>query len=267
MSFLIAECGVNWDNVADAKEYVRLAADAGFTHAKFQLYDRDVIDRVKDSRLQEELERRRITKPIAKALVDAGYANRILVFFTVMYPKAMEIVDDNRLRWIKIRHADFANHRNIAIFQEIGAYDFRGTIFYSTSNAADRQGIGRIPLFCVPKYPAAPEEYDAVWDAGDIAGRIGFSLHAPDQDLFQRAIASGAMAVEAHVKRDGQDGAIDDAVSITFSEARDWIREVRNADASMVGQLAGKQGGKRGVRQNSRGPAIAAEQKRRGAGK
>lgn len=260
MTFIIAECGVNWDNLSDAKEYVRLSAAAGCTHAKFQLYDRAVIDRIADKKTQEELERRRITKPMAKALVDAGYKNRILVFFTIMYPKAMEIVDDNRLRWIKIRHADF---NSVPIFQEIAMYDFRGTVFYSTSRPDDKQTIGRIPLYCVPRYPATPEDYAPVWDAGELYGRIGLSLHSKNKELFQRALASDALAIESHVKRDGQVGVIDDSVSVTFSELKDWISEVRNANASVVGQLAGKQGSERGIYKDDCGPAKEASSRGR----
>lgn len=259
MSMLIAEIGVNWSDLSDAVEHIHLAAGAGFGFAKFQLFDESVIGN-SDEAVQDELRKRVLNLSQAKTLVKAGKSAGVHVFFTAMYPGAMEIVLDTEVKFLKIRHKDLHNHNLWIGIQQSG---WTGLRFYSTDDPGAAVSIGHVPLYCVPKYPATPEDYAPLLDRerwGEIRGRIGVSLHAPDKELFQKLFLLGAPAIEVHVKKDGGRGVLDDAVSVEFGEVWEWIREVRDADSVVVGQRASEPETIRPVKHN-RKPAPKKERK------
>lgn len=240
---LIAECGVSWDTLDEARAMIECAKGAGFTLAKFQYYNEAVIKRTADESLREKLRARKLVGGQVAALYRHGKKCGIPVFFTVMFPEGIETILAIGVDYLKVRHADA---ENIELWKEISEQEYHGTIFYSTSNARASFAANRIPLYCVPKYPALCEDYDPVYHEAPLARRIGVSLHAPHRGAFLRAWYEGAVAIETHVRMDAHEDVLDREVAIPFSQATEWIAEGRepeemeeipDADAGLGGQL------------------------------
>ncbi len=236
--WLIDECGVNWKNLEQAEDMIRAAADAGFNFAKFQLFDDAVIEKIPSDAVRAELAGKKLGRTEIRRLCAVGRENRIEVFFTAMYEDAFHLLERAQVPpFVKVRLAD---EHNIPLWQA-HARDWHGTTLYSTGNPEAEYGAGRIPLFCIGKYPAAPDEYEPAF-AHASERRIGISLHAPDPALLKRILLSQFLAVELHVRLPYVTDCIDYAVSFSFTEAKELIREVRHADAVLVGQPSDEPG-------------------------
>lgn len=224
--WLIAECGVNWDTVDQARDMIRMCAQAGFRFVKFQLYDRSVTDKIEDPALRQKLVARSLDTKAIRALVAEGRANRVEVFFTAMFPEAFWRLSQLSVPpWVKIRCAD---EHNIELWQACSRY-WHSNVFYSTTNPAAGRDGRRIPLFCVPKYPAAVADYEPLMSE-ELRGRIGVSLHAPDIDLLERFILLEPIAIEVHVRRPEDTGCIDANVSLTISQVAGLVKKLRDEE-------------------------------------
>ncbi len=227
--YLVAECGVNWNSLSIACNMIRKAKDAGFDAAKFQLYDQRVIAKSPEN-VRAALEERRLTLSDARVLYGMGRQVGIPVFFTAMSTRAVKIVQKLGCDMVKIRLLDSDN--------KMLMNDARAAcriIMFSTANPQTKRPKNCIPLFCVPKYPAAALDYEAFFGAPE---GMGVSLHAPFRHLFRRLWYAGASVIEMHVCNDGDSECLDAAVSVPFGEASKWIKECRNADPAVDGQPA-----------------------------
>ena len=216
---VIAECGVNFDTVDQAFDMIEKSKEAGCAYTKFQLYDDSVI---KDSPLQAELRKRMITREFAKTLFNAGKDIGQPVFFTPMFPAAVDWIAEMGCKLIKIR---FADNYNIELVNR--ALDVGVPVLLS----ADRRYLVhyRNPqiklLYCVPKYPASPDDYAFVpedFTTGAYPGArvfAGVSDHTKGLDAMARALECGAAFCEVHVMLEGTHP-IEEKWSKTFEEVR-----------------------------------------------
>ena len=82
---LVAECGLNWDNLEQAKEMIELAKEADFDLCKFQLYNADVIRSCTNQEMRYKLIEHKLHPGHAGALFRHGRKHKIEVFFTVPF--------------------------------------------------------------------------------------------------------------------------------------------------------------------------------------
>jgi sialic acid synthase SpsE len=214
---IIAEAGVNFDTVDQAFALIEESKEAGCAYTKFQLYDESVI---KDSPLQAELWKRMLTRELAEKLFAEGEDIGQPVFFTPMFPEAVDWIAEMGCKLIKIRYAD---NYNIELVNR--ALDVGVPVLLS----ADRHYVAywRNPqiklLYCVPKYPASPDDYAFLpedFDTGAHPGApifAGVSDHTKGLEVMARANECGAAFCEVHVMIEGTHP-IDEAVSKTFEE-------------------------------------------------
>jgi len=164
---IIAECGVNWDDLDQAKAMINKSRWALCDYAKFQLYNKQVI---KNSPLRKELTERMLTKKDAQELFDYGKKIEQPVFFTPMFMEAVDWIADMGCPLIKIRHADSKNERLINHALEVGVPVLLSTDdHYVGIKYAQRFyniEVQYVPLvellYCVPKYPASPDDYELI---------------------------------------------------------------------------------------------------------
>ena len=219
---IIAEAGANFDTVEQAFEMIEKSNEAGCAYTKFQLYDESVI---KDSPLRRELQKRMITREFAKLLVEEGEADGQPVFFTPMFLEAVDWIEEMGCPFIKIRYSDRYNIELVSRALEVGV---------PVIISADHHYIMRWRephtklLYCVPRYPASPEDYKftsldfgkSVYPGGHHFS--GISDHTKGMEILDRAKACGAELCEVHAMIEGTHP-IDEAVSKTFEEVKAWV--------------------------------------------
>jgi N-acetylneuraminate synthase len=223
MTFIIAECCVNYRSLDEAATMIEQAARAGADAVKFQAYR---AEDVKAHPRYAELAHIMLLSPDVEYLKEVCDHNHIEFMCTPAYPQAITMLSPFVKRW-KIRYMDRNNvalhtalredHRPILV----SCSGKRDTIF--TRRAAGKANI--IWMFCVPEYP--PKEVHMPRSFGD---KSGFSSHYPDRNVPLRAVRLGASFVEVHVKLNKySDGWIplDDAVSLTMKNLGWLVKQVR----------------------------------------
>lgn len=219
---IIAECGVNWDDLDQAKAMINKSRWALCDYAKFQLYNNNVI---RDSPLRAELKERMLTKKDAQELFDYGKKIGQPVIFTPMFMNAVSWIAEMGCPLIKIRHADSNNERLINRALEVGvpvliSADRNYTAFYADPQIK--------LLYCVPKYPASPDDYQILLEdftTGAYPGApifSGVSDHTSGFEVMQRAKECGAEFCEVHVKLSGTDP-IEEKWSKTFEGVGEFL--------------------------------------------
>lgn len=202
-------------------------------YAKFQLYNNNVI---KDSPLRSELKERMLTKKDAQELFDYGKKIGHPVIFTPMFPRAVDWIADMGCPLIKIRHADSKNERLINHALEVGVPvllstddHYVGIKYAQQLYSIEVRHVPRVELlYCVPKYPASPDDYELIpeqFTIGAYPGApifSGVSDHTSGFEVMQRAKECGAEFCEVHVKLSGTQP-IDDAVSKTFEGVGEFL--------------------------------------------
>jgi sialic acid synthase SpsE len=221
---IIAECGVNFDTVDQVFAMIGKSKEAGCAYTKFQLYDETVI---KDSPLREELQKRMITREFAELLVEEGEADGQPVFFTPMFLEAVDWIADMHCPLIKIRFADRYNFPLVDKALEVGV---------PVLISADHRYLNycqdpRVKLlYCISRYPAAPEDYHIVPEDFSTGSHTcapvfrGVSDHTKRLVVIQRAKDCGAEFCEVHVMLEGTHP-IDETVSKTFAEVKGWTEQ------------------------------------------
>jgi len=219
---IIAECGVNWDDLNQAKAMINKSRWALCDYAKFQLYNKSAI---KDSPLRKELNKRMLSRKDAQELFDYGKKIGQPVIFTPMFMNAVEWIADMGCELIKIRYKD--NCKIQLINKALG-------VGVPVLISADRHYIAyyRNPkvklLYCVPEYPASPDDYQittADFTTGKHPGAqifSGVSDHSSGFEVMQRAKECKAEFCEVHVMLSGTQP-IDEAVSKTFEGVGEFL--------------------------------------------
>lgn len=213
---VIAECGVNWDDLDQAKAMINRSRWALCDFAKFQIYNKQVI---KDSPLRQELTERMLSRKDAYELFDYGVLIGHPVIFTPMFVKAVDWVEDMGCQLIKIRYADRNNTKLINRALDVGvpvliSVDRSYTAFYKDPSVN--------LLCCMPVYPAAPEDYRLLPEDFSEGTFSGVSDHTSGFELMQTAKVCGAKFFECHVKMSGTDP-IEERWSKTFEEVGEFL--------------------------------------------
>lgn len=236
MRFLIvAECGVAWKGeVALAKEMILNAKLAGADAAKFQLFTEKEIA---DSPYYDQLKEMILTPALAKELKEHADTLHINWFASATYHKAIDLLKQLDVKYIKIREKDSQNTRLIS-----KALSTQKTILISTTKKVYNTLINPLHpkirwLYCIPKYPPKISEFD--WSFASTLN--GVSSHFPHitYDLAAAVLAIWERAktyiIEKHVMLKGLD-CLDKNVSITFNQLKELVNHVRRLEQLTVQQ-------------------------------
>ena len=219
---IISEIGVNFDSLEQARAMINKSRWALCDYAKFQLYNKQVI---KDSPLRAELTERMLTRTDAYELFDYGVRIGQPVIFTPMFAKAVDWIEDLGCQLIKIRYNDRHNIQLINKALDVGvpvliSVDRRYTAFYKDRSVK--------LLYCVPKYPASPEDYQILredFSTGAYPGApvfSGVSDHTSGFEVMQKAKECGAEFCECHVMLSGTEP-IEERWSKTFEGVGEFL--------------------------------------------
>lgn len=209
---IIAECGVNWKNLEEAKLMIRKSKEVGCWATKFQLYNEEVI---RNHKYYKFLKSIMLDFDIAKELFDYGKSINQEVFFSCMFPEAVDWCEDVGVKYYKIRFKDRNNFNIIDKIKDTCKPYFR-SVGYKEYNL----GIDEISLFCIPKYPTTV--YDYIKEIWDILFYKGISDHTSTTELIYFALEHNFEYFEKHVKL--TEDCIESAWSVTFEELAEVLK-------------------------------------------
>lgn len=212
---IIAEFGANWNNMRTFREMVLICKDIGIKYIKLQMFE---IDKV-----PKEIRKMWIGKGRAKYMFKFAKSLGIELFFTPMYPEAVDILEEIGVNYYKIRYIDRYNWKLYKKIKKTGKLTFvsvddRGIMQTLYSEMFMNNPTRIIPLLCVPDYPAEFEQYNPHYIV------IGYSDHTPDFQLYNWA-KNFSEFIEMHVYLD-KDTAYEAKWSKSFKDIKERILEV-----------------------------------------
>lgn len=223
MTFIAAECGVNWRNIAEARRMIGLAKDAGADAVKFQVFKKE---HVKGHPRQSELEEIILGPEWIKFLKEAADGCGIEFFATPFFEEAVDWLEVVGVKRYKIRYADRHNPELIKRVKSTG----KPYVISCDDPLKEIHGIdqhGKL-AFCIPMYPPeimiVPKGFELY---------RGYSSHYPSIVPPLVAAARGCEYIEVHIKLDRYHPKwvpVDDAVSISISQLTELCRLVREIE-------------------------------------
>lgn len=207
----MAEFGVNWKNREQALFMMGMAKSLGINLIKFQLFQKEDV--------QEEIKSMVINEELAKELFEVGKSYGQDVFFSCMYPEAVDICEKIGVKYYKVRYFD---RKNLPLYRKlkktdklifVSCQDPHDTIFYSMVKYQKRVNF----LYCVPKYPAQFRDYPLITPSGF----SGFSDHTDDIQILEHYLEYPYPDwFEIHVKLDNN------CVESKWSKSFEELKEV-----------------------------------------
>ncbi|KKK82653.1 hypothetical protein LCGC14_2801250 [marine sediment metagenome] len=217
---IIAEMGCNFKNRENALFMMGQAFSLGIKLIKFQLFKKEVVP--------EELKPLSINEELAKELFEAGKQYGQEVFFSCMYPEAVDICEKFGVNYYKVRYFD---RNNLTLYRKlkktkdnlifVSCQDPHDTIFYSMAKYQKRVKF----LYCIPKYPAPVKDYQPFRKLVSYRGYLGISDHTNNLEMFkyfytQRDVRPNIKYFEMHMKKD------DDCIEAPWSKSFEELKEV-----------------------------------------
>lgn len=225
---VIAEIGVNFETIDDtattnALDLIAESKLAGANFVKFQLFNKETIA---ESPFKEKLKKLILTEEGVKHLKEEADKQKIGFILTPMYLEAVDLAAKYCDEYVKIRYRDHENKKLIEKALEKGK-----TLLISRPCppvGPERFNIRMKTMYCLPQYPPRIEDFNL-----DLASVCeGFSSHFPHTvcDLAYAINTSFEECfIEKHVmanpKKHGYP--IDGAVSITFNQLREFIKQLK----------------------------------------
>ena len=217
---IIAECGCNWRNFDDVWDMIIKAKEIGCWGVKFQLFTKKEAPN-----LPKHLY---LTKERARILFEYGKGQGIEVFFTCMFPEAVDWCELIGVNYYKIRYADRNNKELQRKIVDTNKPFFMSFLPFGSGGVIWRK---MIILNCIPEYPALLEKYTAWKDMLYTHGH-GVSDHTSDLELLKLTKNNKFVKLwdeegydyyfEKHVKLN--DDCLESAWSCTFEELEEVLK-------------------------------------------
>ena len=229
MTFIIAECGVNFNNFSEAIVMIGAAKRAGADAVKFQLYSGGEVER---NPLYDDLMKIRIDEARLNLLKQEANTNDIELIATPMYLEAVDMLEKVGVKRYKIRYADRYNIKLLEAVQATGKpiilscdWDFLVDKPPIVKNNRNQFTL----MYCIPEYPPDLTKFKKTPNTYITTTLKGYSNHYPSIIPPLIAAARGTEVIEVHVKLNGTKP-IDDAVSIDMIELTGLCRRVREME-------------------------------------
>lgn len=248
---IIAEIGNNHNgSLENAKELVRLAAEAGAHSAKFQLrdmgslYGEDVSNKSENLGTEYTLDllrRFQLTNDELQSVMNYARSLGLIPLCTPWDEASVDVLEKFGVAGYKLASADLTNHNLLKYVAATGK-----PMLCSTGMATEVEiieavqelsscGAQFILLHCNSTYPAPFKDVNLKYISRleKITGRlVGYSGHERDVNVAIAAVALGAKVVEKHFTTDRNLEGNDHKVSLLpdeFSRMVDGISQVNSA--------------------------------------
>ena len=235
-TFIVAECGVNWRDLGEAKKMLEIFKECGADACKFQWYKESHVSGHPRS---DELKKIIFTPEMAKELKEHAETVDIDIFWTPFYTQAVDELEKLDINRYKVRSKDAVNTSLLKRVLQTG----KETLI---SVAGDRLDWGALEdekakyrvklMYCIARYPAKDEEVHLKWAFPTLRSYVasneyvGYSDHTEGITGCITAVAMGAQIVEKHVMLNREFEWIDSPVSVTPVEFKDMVYHIRRAE-------------------------------------
>ena len=234
--YLIAECGVNWRDVDEAKKMIEVFEACGADAVKFQWYKESNVSKHPRA---EELKKIAMTPRLARELKNHAESCGIDILWTPMFAEAVDELEKLDVNAYKIRSIDATN---TSLVKKVCSTQ-KDTYISVANDRLDWHALDdedsryRVKLmYCIQRYPAPDNEVHLKLAFPSMRAYIsstdyhGLSDHTTGITCPICAAAMGAKAIEKHVMLDNQIDWIDKAVSLTPMEFKEMVYHVRRAE-------------------------------------
>ena len=221
MTFIVAEVGVNFNDIREAEAMIGLAKRSGADAVKFQVYNEDII---KNNPQHDQLMHIMLNKDKLQHLKNVADGAGIEFFATPMFIEAVDWLNEIGVERFKIRFNDRCNKELITKVINTGKQVIVSCDSIDPNNRTWTFIANVLMMYCIPEYPPKVAVMPQMFNTFE-----GYSNHLPLVSPPLLAAARGAKIVEVHVKQGGTKP-IDDAVSITFQELSELVRLVREME-------------------------------------
>lgn len=212
---IIAECGVAWNSVEEAKEMIGEASVAGVQYVKFQAYDEEAIKRL-SAEVKEHLQKIMLTRSIAEELKKYAESFGLTWFATPTSEKRIDFLEDLGVKLYKVREKDSGNMEMLQKLRKLNK-----PILVSAQHLPRDLMLLYDPmiyyLYCLPRYPTRLDELNLTMNIGAFRG---YSNHYPGIAPPLFAAVLGAEWIECHVTLDKMRPDLDQSVSIDFQQLK-----------------------------------------------
>lgn len=233
--FVTAEIGTNWNgDYYNLRKMVHKCAIAGVDAVKFQCLSEELIDRhcELDWYRHASLSEQNIGN-IMSICVEYG----ISFYASVTYPDAARILAPF-VDYYKIRVADSENEEiwesiisNIRIQRKNLGKNQK--IIVSSTRPIPQKFYDKDPdtdiinLYCIPQYPTRLGEIN--FDMLKNPEFEGYSNHCTDVTALMKAVRHGAKYLEFHISNDLDSFAIDNKVSLSYTQMEEFMKWLRKS--------------------------------------
>ncbi len=238
-TYVIAEIGLNHGgDLALAKKMIDGAVSAGVDAVKFQTYLTEKRT-FPGSPIFDILKKCELPFEAFKELQEYSKSKNVDFFSTPFDDESVDYLDSIGCDLYKVASFDVVNIpflKKVAktgkpVILSVGMSDLNeirtayNTLRESTKNIA--------LLHCISAYPTKEEDANLAAIASlksEFDCVIGQSDHTDDILVPLYAVAAGAQIIEKHFKLDGQDDCIDSPVSITTTQTKKLVGEIRRVE-------------------------------------
>ena len=238
-TYVIAEIGLNHGgDLALAKKMIDGAVSAGVDAVKFQTYLTEKRT-FPGSPIFDILKKCELPFEAFKELQEYSKSKNVDFFSTPFDDESVDYLDSIGCDLYKVASFDVVNIpflKKVAktgkpVILSVGMSDLNeirmayNTLRESTKNIA--------LLHCISAYPTKEEDANLAAIASlksEFDCVIGQSDHTDDILVPLYAVAAGAQIIEKHFKLDGQDDCIDNPVSITTTQTKKLVEEIRRVE-------------------------------------
>jgi len=238
-TYVIAEIGLNHGgDLAVAKKMIDAAVSAGVDAVKFQTYKTEKRT-FPGSPIFDILKKCELPFEAFKELQDYSKSKNVEFFSTPFDDESVDYLDSIGCDLYKVASFDVVN---IPFLRKVAKTGKPVILSVGMSNLGEirtayntlKEHTNNIALLhCISSYPT--QESDANLAAVHTLQQefdcvIGQSDHTDDILVPLYAVAAGAQIIEKHFKMDGQDDCVDSPVSITTTQTRKLVDEIRRLE-------------------------------------
>lgn len=245
--YVIAEIGSNHNQDKSlALDMIDMAAESGCDAVKFQSirFDRLYSPALEDSAFRENFRRIELDETWYADLAARARKANLHFLSAPTYIEAIPLLLECGVAAFKLASPQvFGNHDVVREAARTGlpllmsfGYSEYGDIAAALKICTDEGNDRVVPLHCVSKYPAAPEDINLRFmrTLAAMAGRpAGFSDHSQGTHLALAAVALGACAIEKHVTVDTSMPGPDHHFALIFGEFATMVRQIRETEAAL----------------------------------
>ena len=220
MKEIICEAGSSFHGLIGATQLIYRAKEAGANACKFQIYNDRVIKQAPE-KWQAHLKKVHLHKDAVETLLSIGKKVGIEVFFTVMFPEAVDWCEDLGVSRFKVRAADACNDSILFKIRKT-----QKPCYVSRINKDSFDPIKQKNFFSIFYDKARPTKYADVFKGySNLLKADGYSCHQPKLlGVMQTMMMPGIDYVEVHCSLDVRDKTLpDQAYSYPFTDVLELV--------------------------------------------